>query len=103
MKTLKLWACQANRDQTEGRGEMYDVCFVSTKEAAIKIVTNPTFYKKYGVQGCPPFEDGSYDVVEREVVVNKNVDIGEYLEYINNKSVALNKLTVGQKELLGLR
>jgi hypothetical protein len=37
------------------------------------------------------------------VVVNKNVDIGEYLEYINNKSVALNKLTVGQKELLGLR
>lgn len=103
MKTLKLWACQANRDQTEGRGPMYDVCYASTKDTAIKIVTNPTFYKNYGVMGCAPFDGGKYDVVEREMVVYDN--IGEYLEGIKNQAVqtALNKLTKEEKELLGLQ
>jgi hypothetical protein len=102
MKTIKLWACQANRDQTEGRGPMYDVCYASTKEAAIKIVTNPTFYKNYGVQLSPPHDGGKYDIAEREMVVYDN--IGEYLEGIKNQAVqtALKKLTKEEKELLGL-
>ena len=103
MKTLKLWACQANRDTTEGRGPVYDVCYASTKDAAIKIVNDPTFYKKYGVMGFAPYDGGKYDVVERDMVVYDN--IGEYLEHVKNQAVqtARNKLTDEEKELLGLR
>lgn len=103
MKTLKVWACTANRDQTEGRGPMYDVCYASTKEVALKIVTNPLYYGNYGVMGCAPYNGGNYDISEREMVVYDNVS--EYLEGIKNAAVqtALNKLTDKEKELLGLK
>lgn len=103
MKTIKIWACTANRDQTEGRGPIYDVCYASTKEVALKIVTNPTYYGKYGVMGCGPYDGGKYDISEREMVVYDNVS--EYLEDIKNEEVktALNKLTDKEKELLGLK
>lgn len=103
MKTFKVWACTANRDQTEGRGPSYDVCYAETREIALKIVNNPLFYGKYGVMGCQPFDGGKYNVSEREMVVYDN--ISEYLEGVKNAEIktALSKLTDKEKELLGLK
>jgi hypothetical protein len=98
MKTLKVWACTANRDQTEGRGASYDVCYASTQEVASKIANNPAFYRSYGVMGCQ-----NCGVSEREMVVYDN--ISEYLEGVKNVEIKtdLNKLTDKEKELLGLK
>jgi hypothetical protein len=82
MKTLKVWACTANSDQTEGRGSNYDVCYATTREVALKIVNNPLFYGKYGVMGGKPYDGGKYDVSERDMVVYDN--ISEYLESVKN-------------------
>lgn len=103
MKTFKVWACTANRDQTEGRGPSYDVCYAETREVALKIVNNPLFYGKYGVMGCQPFDGGKYDVSEREMFVYES--ISEYLESEKNAEIkaALSKLTDKEKELLGLK
>ena len=51
MKTLKVWACQANCDRTEGRGPMEDICYASNKDIALKIVNDPVYYRKHGVMG----------------------------------------------------
>lgn len=102
MKTMKVWACMANRDQTEGRGPNYEVCYAATREIALKIVNNPLYYGKYGVMGCGPYDGGKYDVVEREMVIYEN--ISEYLESEKNTEIkaALSKLTDNEKKLLGL-
>jgi hypothetical protein len=98
MKTLKVWACTTNSDQTEGRGSNYDVCYASTQEVASKIANNPAFYRSYGVMGYQ-----NCGVSEREMVVYDN--ISEYLEGVKNVEIktALNKLTDKEKELLGLK
>ena len=98
MKTLKVWACTANRDQNEGRGPNYDVCYAANHETALKIVNNPVFYRKYGTMGS-----NNCDIDEREMVVYDN--LSEYLESEKNAEIkaALNKLTDKEKELLGLK
>ena len=102
MKTLKVWACTANRDTTEGRGANYDVCYAATRETALKIVNNPLYYGRYGVMGCSPYKHGEYDVSEREMVIYDTVS--EYLDSVKSKEVktALAKLTDKEKQLLGL-
>ena len=103
MKTIKVWACTANRDQNEGRGPCYDVCYAANHDTALKIVNHPLFYRKYGVMGGKPWGDGKGDVSEREMIVYDN--LSEYLESEKNAEIkaALNKLTDKEKELLGLK
>lgn len=103
MKTIKVWACQANHDRIEGKGGTYNVCYASTKDLALKIVTNPTYYKQYGIQGCPPYKGGEYDVKEIEMVVYNTLE--EYFDSVKNIAIktALEKLTDEEKNLLGLR
>lgn len=103
MKTLKLWACQANCDRTEGRGPMEDICYASSKDIALKIVNDPVYYRKHGVMGVAPWDDGKQDVSERNLIVYE--DYSEYVDSVNieaKKAVALGKLTNEEKKLLGL-
>jgi hypothetical protein len=103
MKTYKLWAVKANHDTTEGRGSMYDVFYTTTKDAALKIVNDPTFYGRYGVMGTPPYNFGEYDVDERQITVFESFD--EYKKLYDadtKKQKALAKLTAEEKKLLGL-
>jgi hypothetical protein len=100
MNTQRLWACQANKDTTEGRGPMFDVCYAKTKTIAMAIVNNPLFYKRYGVQGCPPYKNGEYDVKETNIIVVDSAEEFFAVEEVNERLAALEKLTDREKELL---
>lgn len=121
MKTIKAYVVLRNGDQTEGRGPMIPVGYVRTREDALKIVTNPLFYKKHGVHGCPPYGNGEYDVREESIKIFDSFD--EFMKWefgISDKELlkmneeeakqaletkiknALNKLTQEEKVILGL-
>ena len=102
-KTITIYAAQKNTDQTEGRGSMVDVYYTTTKALAYKIVNSPTFYKKYGVQGCPPYDGGKYDVKEQHITCIDSFEEFLQLEKDTETLTALNKLTEKEKELLGLK
>jgi len=103
MKTTKLYAVQKNEDQTEGRGPMTDVYYTTSKELALKIVTSPIFYGKYGVQGCPPYKGGEYDIKEKEFTILENLE--DFFNIENNLKIknALSKLSEEEKQILGLK
>lgn len=102
MTTLTYWACKANKDQTEGRGPMYIVCYAETLESALDIVNSPAFYNKYGVCGTKPYENGKYDV--EKVTFNIFNDLNDYLVTTKaiEREIALSKLTETEKVALGL-
>ena len=100
---MKVFAIQKNQDQTEGRGPMVDVYYSNNKELALKIVSHPLFYKKYGVQGCPPYKGGELDVKEREFIILNSMEDFFKIEQDQKTKVALAKLTEEEKEILGLK
>lgn len=103
MNIITLWACLANEDTNEGRGRNYEVCYASTKDLALKIIHNPTYYKHHGVQSCEPDKGGGCYVKETKMVVYDTLE--EYTNDGKNKAIktALGKLTDDEKILLGLR
>lgn len=102
MTQLTYWKCLANVDSNEGRGPMRTVCYAATKEAALKIVNNPLFYTKYGVQGCKPYKNGEHDISEETIAVYSDLD--DYLKTVHKieRETALAKLTEAEKIALGL-
>lgn len=107
MKILKLFAIQANSDTNAGGGYQKDIYYATSLEEASKIVNNPLFYQEYGVQGCPPYENGKYDVVEKEIIILESAE--ELVDAENRKRISrvnssiqsvFSKLSKKEKELL---
>jgi hypothetical protein len=103
MKPIKLFAVKKNNDQTEGRGPMVDVYYTEKQELALKIVNSEIFYRKYGVQGTPPYENGKHDVGPKDIVILENYE--DFLKAEKNIKAqkALDKLTEEDKQILGLK
>lgn len=106
MKKLQLFALMENLDKTEGRGPLRDVFYTKNEDLALKILSHPAYYKKYGVMGCP---EGKYLVKEKEIIILdcwedfvklEGVDIQAIEESERNE--ALKKLSDREKKLLKL-
>lgn len=100
---ITLYAVQQNSDWTEGRGIMLDVYYTKTRELALKIVSSPVFYKKYGVQGTAPYDGGKSYVAKKELVIIDSLEEFLQIEKHAEAIAALSKLTEREKELLGLK
>jgi hypothetical protein len=102
MKVLKLWACTANTDTTEGRGQKFTVCYTESQDKALEIVNDPAFYGRYGVMGSKPYNNGEYDVEEETIIILESIEEFKDLKVQQAKEAALKKLTPAERKLLGL-
>jgi len=62
-----IWAVTVNTDQCEGKGTRKTIGYTYTKSEALEVVNNPLFYKRYGVQGQAPYNNGEYDVIPQTI------------------------------------
>ena len=100
--TQPIFVVRANKDRTEGRGGMEDVCIVPNKQVGQAIVKSQAYAHTYGVMGTPGSDFDVYEYKPPQLPVVESVQ--EFAELVRHQATlnALKKLTPEEQKILGL-